>query len=397
MLSRFNPNAVKQAVKAAASRALDRFKDDRLGQRPVDWFAAAVATGAAKEYRLGFRRLPDAWKEPTDQDIVEAIKDSLTKVCAAESEDAATLSEWTHAVPSARRDAARAFAVAVATLENRTALHLAMHGLQYALDVRHRIRMTSVADENAKESCALSAPDSAIDSAIMAFAEKLSTLDEQLHRKMIALSSAAHTDSLVAMRSLMRPNDFLPWWLDGTLETVAAAQTVGGEKRAMLNAVLERDPANDDFLKMLVPAIDGPLATIGQPTNRIDVHGSRRDVYAWNLPDGEGGSPTRIELVAPSPGGQGMVLELRVAEPVGAASNCGPASGDEGEPEGLRPDYAVMDGRAMLLNGIVFLWFRSGRRVTAKVTMGSPPLPLRGQMQLFDCSTSRVLEPVQPA
>jgi len=381
MSSRFNPDAVKQTVKSAALRAIDRFKDELLWQRETDWFAAAVATGAAKEYRLGLMRMLSAWREPTDRDIVVAIKDSLTRVRDADTKTSAALIDWTHVPPSNDSDPARA----VATVENRMALHLAMHGLQWALDLRHRSRAGSSDSEGP-------------DAAIAAFTRELSSLDERLHRKLITLSSAARTETLVAMRSLMRPRDFLPWWLDGTLETVAAAQTVDGEKRAALNAVLERDPADEDFLRMLVPAIDGPRATIGEPTDRIDVNGRWRDVYAWNLPEGEGAAPTRIELLAPSPGGRGTALELRVSEPVGTAASRPHANGNGGDPEDFRPDHRFLAGRAMLLNGIAFFWFRSGRKVTAKLTMGSsPPLPHRGQMQLFDCSTNRVLDPVPPA
>jgi len=389
----FNPDALKKSVTDAVSRALSRFSESLRRRQSVDWFTAAVATGAAKDYRLGLTRLLNSWKLPSDGDLLIAVKDSLTKVSDTESKAGTPLLEWAYAATDAERDSSRA----VATVTNRMALHLAMHGLQYALDVRHRKRMRLDADFDAEESCDQPTPDSAIVSAIIACAEKLSTLDDQLHRKMIALSSVAHTDSLVAMRSLMRPNDFLPWWLDGTLETVAAAQSVGDEKRAILNAVLERDQADDkDFLRMLVPAIDGPRATIGQPTDRIDGNRSWRDVYAWNLPEGEGIAPTRIELVVPSIGSRGKALELRVGEPVGTAASRRMAAGDEGNPEDFRPDHGFMAGRAMLLNGVVFLWFRSRGRVTAKVTMGSP-LPLRGQMQLFDCSTNRVLEPVWPA
>jgi len=377
MFSRLNPDAVKQAVKAAAWRALDQFKDDLLWQRHMNWFAAAVATGAATEYRLRLVHLLSAWREPTDHDIVVAIKDSLTKVRDADSQASAALVDWTHASPSNDRDAARA----IVTVENRMALHLAMRGLQWALDLRHRSRAGSSESE---------VPDSAITS----FARELSALDERLHRKMIMISSAVHTDTLVAMRSLMRPNDFLPWWLDGTLETVAAAQTVGGEKREMLNAVLEQDPADNNFLRMLVPAIDGPRATIGEPTDHTVVNRLRFDVYAWTLPEGDGIPPTRIELLVPVIGSRRATLELRVGEPIGVTAARRGANGDEGDPDEFRPDYGFLVGRAMLLNGIVFLWFRSGGKVTAKVTMGaSPPLPFRGQMQLFDCSTNSVLEP----
>lgn len=374
MLSRLNPDVVKQAVKTAAAQEIDQFKDDLLWQRHMNWFAAAVATGAAKEYRLRLVQLLNAWREPTDHDIVVAIKDSLTKVRDADSQASASLVDWTHAPPGNDRDAARA----VATVENRMALHLAMRGLQWALDLRHRSRAVSSESEG---------PDLAITS----FARELSALDERLHRKLIALSSAVHTDTLVAMRSLMRPRDFLPWWLDGTLETVAAAQTVNDDKRAMLNAVLERDPADDNFLRMLVPAIEGPRATIGEPTDHTVVNRSRFDVYAWTLPEGDGVPPTRVELLVPAIGSRRATLELRVGEPVGATAA---RRGGDGDPDELRPDYGFLVGRAMLLNGIVFLWFRSGGKVTAKVTMGaSPPLPFRGQMQLFDCTTNRVLEP----
>ncbi len=386
MLSRFNPEAVKQAIKAAVSHALDRFKNDVRWQRQADWFAAAVATGAAKQYRLGFMRLRDAWRNPTDRDIVVAIKDCLTKVHAAEFEKRATIWDPTDASPRGDNANERA----VVTLRNRMSLQLAMHGLQYALDVRHHARMTLVPNIDIVESDDLLETDSDLsgtDSAILAFAEKLSDLDERLHRQLIALSSAARTETLVAMRSLMRPNDFLPWWLDGTLETVAAAQTVDSEKRGMLNAILERYAADPEFLQMLVPAIDGPRATIDD-----------REVYAWTLPDGEDAEPRRIELKVPARGSRGRVLELRVGEPVGASVPDGLIDRDNGFLDDLKPDYGFLVGRVMLLNGLPFLWFnKPDGRPTAKVTMGSaPPLPVRGQMQLFDCSTNQVLKPVSP-
>lgn len=408
MRTQFNPDDVKKRVRGAVSDALKRFGQSLRRRTAVDWFTATVATGAAKDYRFGLTSLLAEWKHLSDGDLMFAAKDTLTKVRDVELQTGVALLEWTHAAPDAGRDTAQA----VAMVENRMALHLAMRGLQYARDVQQRIdrnwwTLDLLADVGAREPCELSTPDSVI----LALAEKLSSLDERLHRKLITLSSAARTETLVAMRSLMRPRDFLPWWLDGTLETVAAAQSVGGEKQAAINAVLERDPADEEFLRMLVPAIDGPRATIGQPTDRIDVNGSWRDVYAWNLPAGEGAFPTRIELLAPSPGGRGKALELRVGEPVGATASRRHADGNEAEPEDFSPEYRFLAGRAMLLNGIVFIWFRSGSKgpgrkgtgrkatggqVTAKVTMAAS-LPLRGQMQLFDCSTNRVLEPVSPA
>lgn len=381
MLFRFNPDAVKQTIKAAATRALEQFRSDLLRHRQIDWFTAAVATGAAKDYRLGCNRLLTAWRETSDHDVVTAAKDSLTKIRDAEAAPNKRLVDWTQASTSNEREGA----VATTAVENRMALQLAMHGLQEAIDLRHRSGTAASESE-------------ASSSAILAFARELSALDERLHHKLIMLSSAARTETLVAMRSLMRPRDFLPWWLDGTLETVSAAQAVVGEKRARLNAIVEHDPADPEFLQLLVPAIDGQSATIGRPCDRIAINGSSRDVYAWTLHDGDSVAPTRIELLAPAPGGRSKVLELRVAEAVSVAADRSPSRGDEDEAERFVADNSFLAGRAMLLNGIVFLWFRSGPRVTAKVTMGtSPALPLQGRMQLFDCSTNRVLNPVSPA
>lgn len=380
MLPRFNPDAIKQSVKDATRHGLARFGEDVRRHRPVDWFAAAVATGAARGYRLGQTKSLSAWGMPGDDDITIAAKQSVSKVRDAAQLTAATLVEWTHAPTSNDRDAAGAAAV----VENRMALHLAMHGLQWALDLRHRTH-------------AGSADSQAPDLAILALARELSKLDEHLHRQLIPLSSATRTETLVAMRSLMRPRDFLPWWLDGTLETVAVAQTVGGEKRSQLNAILERDPADPEFVRTLVPALDGPRATIGHPTDRIDVNGSRRDVYAWKLPDADGVGPSRVELVAPSPGGRGRVLELRVQEPSGAAASRRPPGHGVDAPMATRPDHGFLAGRVMLINGIPFIWFRSGGRATARASMGaSPVLPTSGQIQLVDCSTNAVLEPVSP-
>ena len=57
MRPHFNPAAVKQSVTDVVSRALTRFGESLRGRQPVDWFNAAVATGAAKDYRLGLTRL----------------------------------------------------------------------------------------------------------------------------------------------------------------------------------------------------------------------------------------------------------------------------------------------------------------------------------------------------